>query len=405
MISDTAAASNLRLLFAGRAARSFAQSVLGLAVPLVLAERGVGPVAIGAYMTAGAAGGLGLTIGAAVGADRFGRRVVLALLALLGAGGAATFALGAPYAVLLIAGALSSIGRGGGAAAGNAFGPVFAVEQAFIADVTLPERRNRAFGHFGVVGVVASAAGALATASAARFGYTPLFWSAVVAELALIVFAWRLHEPPRTHQSSPRLSRGARRIIGKLAITNAVNGLAIGMLGPMFILWLHLRYGAPVAAISALFLIANLAGILPYLSVERVVARVGGAIRTVVASRTVAALLLIILPFSPTFFIAGTIFIIRTLINVVALPVRQNVAVGNVRSEERARTTAFSNVPVRLTSALGPTIAGAIYENGFFEIPLLLAGILQLANAGLFWYFFRGTRIAGDPLKGTSRSV
>jgi hypothetical protein len=187
----------------------------------------------------------------------------------------------------------------------------------------------------------------------------------------------------------PRLSPRTRRLLWRLALTNGTNGLAVGFLGPILVLWFHLRYGVGPAAVGALFFVVNLAAALPYLGAPWVVRRLGGAVRTVVRLRLAAAALLAVVPLLPTFALAGAVYLVRMLVNAVTVPVRQSYVMGIVPPSERSRVAGLSNLPSRVLAMPGPAVAGALFQEFWLGLPLELAAVLQLLHAALYWGFFR----------------
>src|SRR5690348_15469299 len=125
---------DLRLLFAGRGLRSISQSYLAVIVPLYLAHMGYSAVRIGVFFTFGAVGSMTLTAAVGVLSDRFGRKLLLVLLGILTAMCGLVFVGTQSFPILLIAAAMGTIGRGGGAGSGGAFGPYAPAEQALIAE-------------------------------------------------------------------------------------------------------------------------------------------------------------------------------------------------------------------------------------------------------------------------------
>ena len=188
------------------------------------------------------------------------------------------------------------------------------------------------------------------------------------------------------------LSPRTRSIVMRFAVTNATNGLAVGFLGPMLVLWFHLRYNAPAHEIGTIYMVIGFCTIASYSLVGRAVKVIGGAVRTVVTLRTVSCALLAILPLMPTVWFAGSIFLVRVLVNSMTLPVRQSYVMGIVAPHERARVASISNVPSQFASMAGPSIAGIILHSFWIGAMLEAAAVLQLLNAGLYWTFFRRTR-------------
>lgn len=394
---------DLRYLLGSRALRSLAQGYLSIIVPLYLVRVGYDTVRIGVLLTAAAAGGAGLTALVGFAADRWGRKPMLVVLGLTSTGGAIVFALTTQYMALVVAAAVGAIGLGGGAASGGGFGPYYPAEQALVAEHAGDAKRTTVFAGLSLVGVLAASVGA-ALASVPRLtvlagwgtrldGYHFLFWLTALVGLATAAVVLPVRETSLAQSPAPRasaapLSPRTRGLLLRFAITNAVNGMAIGFLGPILALWFHLRYGVDAATIGSLYLIINLAAVVSYVGVPWVTRRLGGVVRTVVTVRLASAALLGVIPLMPTFALAGAAYLVRMLANAVSVPVRQSYVMGIVDPAERSRMAALSNLPARMFALAGPTLAGLMLGTWWIGVPLELASGLQLAYAGLYWRFF-----------------
>ncbi len=261
-----AASRSLLFLSMGRALRSFNQAYLGVITPLYLIARGAGTAEVGLLVTVWAAGSAILGLAAGFFGDRFGRKAVLAVFSLLGVIAAFAFFLGMPFWVLGVAGALGGIGRGGGPASGGAFGPFYSAEQALVAEHVEQHLRTRIFAAFSMVGAIGGALGFLLTF--VRDYRIDFLLAAIISAILLftIIPIRETHElgdrPLRT--AMPRLSKQTRAIVLRFVITNATNGLAVGFLGPMLVLWFHLRYHAGASQIGLIYLIIATSSIASY---------------------------------------------------------------------------------------------------------------------------------------------
>jgi MFS family permease len=408
---------DLRYLLAGRALRSLTQGYLAVVVPLFLTELGFSAVHVGALLATAAGASALLTAAVGFVADRYGRKAVLVGLALATSAGGVVFALSRSYGLLLVAAAFGTIGRGGGAASGGAFGPYYPAEQALIAELSPDRERTAVFSALSLVGVLAAALGAplaglprLVDAEGwgtRHAGYAAVFWLTAILGLLMAVAVLPVREDSghRVGRTAlPPLSPRTRRLLWRLALTNGTNGLAVGFLGPILVLWFHLRYGVGPAAVGALFFVVNLAAALPYLGAPWVVRRLGGAVRTVAQLRVASAALLAVIPLLPTFTLAGAVYLVRMLVNAVTVPVRQSYVMGIAPPPERSRVAGLSNLPSRVLAMPGPAVAGALFQDFWLGLPLELAAALQLVHAGLYWTFFRDV-VPPEEAEGASEPV
>jgi MFS family permease len=395
---------DIKLLLAGRALRSLSLGYLTVLVPVYLARAGYSATRVGVVFTAGAVGSIVLTACVGVLADRIGRKPLLIALGLMSGAAALTFALTDRFPILLIAAALGTIGRGGGAGSSGAFGPYYPAEQPLIAEQVRDEVRTQVFGMVSVVGVLAGALGALmATVPTLlhRFfavteiaGDRALFVCAAVLGVAMAIVILPVKEPPPAPRPAGkrRLQPATTHVLWRFLITNATNGLAVGMLGPVLVYWFHVRFGATAAELGSLYFLANILAA-PSNLLAAPVARRFGTVRAVVCLRSIAVLLMAAMALVPTFLMAAVLFLLRTQVNTMSNPMRQSFLMGMVDPADRSTAAGFSNLPLQVLSSAGPTIAGQLMQSVWVSLPLELAAALQAVNAALYHAFFKNMRL------------
>ncbi len=190
-----------------------------------------------------------------------------------------------------------------------------------------------------------------------------------------------------------------RQLVGRLGLTNALNGFGFGFLGPLLTYWFHVRFGAGPAEVGVLYTVVNLVSALPYLGAHRLTDRLG-AVRTVVVTRTASVLVLAGMAFMPTFLLAGLLLNLRTVFNSLGLPARQSYAMGAADEERRGTVAALSTLPSALTSSVSPVLGGAIMGT-FVDIPVVGAAIFMGANTVAYYLAFRHAPLPGE---GAARS-
>jgi MFS family permease len=416
---------NLACLFAGRALRSASQAYLVIVVPLYLAALGYNGVHLGVMFAV--VGGASAVLSALTGflSDRFGRKTLVILLALMTAAGGVTFAFTTNFLVLTAAAAVGTIGRGGGAGSAGAFGPYYPAEQALIAEQAEDYLRTTVFGALSFVAVLGGAAGSLVAWTPRLIhhtlglpiidGYRALFVLTGLIGLAMVAVvmpvreahrpaarlraARRITPAPAAHDEGRMrtgglvlgLSHQSWRLVARFMVTAASNGLAVGMLGPLLVYWFYRRYGVDAADIGKLYFVLNLVAAAPYLLAGRMAARFG-SVKAVVLCRGVAAVLLGVLVLMPNFWLAGVLYGARMIFNTLSIPVRQSFLMGVIPPAERSSAAGMASFPAQVGASVSPYIAGYLMEQVALELPLILAALLQGLNAALYYLFFRAVR-------------
>jgi MFS family permease len=413
---------NRRRVLAARLAMSACRSIGAVVTALYLAAIGFSAVEIGLLFVGVTLASALMSTGIGVWSDRAGRKPFLVAIPLLAAGAAAVYAeMRAPAALFLCA-AIGSFGRGSGAGAGNV-GPYQPAESAFVAEDVPTGKRTDAFGRLAFASSLGALGGGLLaglahthphlTAAAATAAYRPAFLAAAALAALSGVIALGLRESPTPPPAAPAgaTSGGRRRrrarsrlrwprrswpALWRLWLTNGVNGVAIGMLGPFVSYWLHRRYGASPAEIGVLFALINLGTLVSALSAAGIGRRIGN-VRAIVAVRAVTAVLLVPMVAAPTFWVAGAVYFVRMLAQRVGLPLRQSFVQDLADPAERGSVAALANLPAQATMAGSQAFAGYLFEDVGLSVPFELAAVFQLANAVLYGLLFRR---AGSPGRG-----
>lgn len=373
-------------------------------VPVYLARLGFSATRVGLVFTAGAIGSIVLTASVGLFADRIGRKPLLVTLGILTSVATLAFALTQRYSILLVAAACGTIGRGGGAGSSGAFGPYYPAEQPLITEQVSDRARTHVFGVVAVVGVLSGAAGALLATLPTLLqhwlgvpladGDRALFLASSVIGVCMALVILPVREAPRRRAASGRrrLQPATKRVLWRFMVTNATNGLAVGMLGPVLVYWFHVRFGATAAQLGTLYFAANILAAPSNLAAGRV-ARRFGTVRSVVRLRFIAVALMAVMALVPAFWMAAILFLIRTQVNTMSNPMRQSFLMGIVDPADRSTAAGFSNLPLQVLSSAGPTIAGQIMESVWVSLPLELAAGLQAVNAALYHLFFHKLRL------------
>jgi len=414
-VAAAARATNLRLLYAARALRSFGVAFLTVVFPLYLDARGYSSSVIGGILSGTTVISALLVLVVGLGTDRLGPRRMLVFLAAAGVVGGLLMATTTSLPLILIASGLGGVGRGGGAGSGGSWGPVFPAEQPLLAESAGNQKRTAAFGFIGFIGVVAGALGSLVawvpdwlqhsgwTASSAD---RLVFLLGAVVSLGLLAISLPLRDGVsgggRRHSGAGRLpdrpasrpspappgtqTLATRQLVWRLALTNSLNGFGFGFLGPLLTYWFHVRFGVGAGELGVLYTIINLATALPYLGAARLTRRLG-AVMTVTVTRAFSIGLLVVMIWAPDFVWAGILYGLRMALNSLGLPARQSYVMGVAEAGRRGTVAALGSLPSQVASSVSPAIGGALMAV-FEDAPLVGAAAFMAANVVAYWLAF-----------------
>lgn len=390
----------MRCLLAARGARSLGQGTTVASFALYLHALGFDGVAIGTVLMAGLLFGAALTLVVGPMSDRVSRRGLLIGYEIAAALAALAAMLSPNEWVLIAAATLGSFGRG----ANGAAGPFSPVEQAWLAREVDGEPRRRALSINATLGFLGMGVGAALVSVPALIGhgfthlssYRALFALPLAGSLvSLALVAWT--RPPtaapapaaqlRQAESEAEIKRQENRNIGKLALTNFVNGTAVGIIAPLIAYWFLLRYGKGPAmigpALAAIFMLGALGTV-----IAGGLSRRFGTVRAVIVMRIAGVLLMVATPFAPTFVLAAGLYAARSVFNRGTAGARQAVAAALTRPERRGFASTVQNLSMQLPRAAGPVLGGWMIHRGDFVAPFLIGAGLQALYLVLYQRFF-----------------
>jgi MFS family permease len=299
--------------------------------------------------------------------------------------------------VIILAATIAGFGRG----ANGAAGPFSPVEQAWIALEVEDATRRHAISLNATLGYLGMAAGASFALASGSFdhgrttldAYQWLFAIPLAGSLAAIIFIAFTREirvPPAAPirlaaPTADPIVRQENRQLRRLALANCINGLAIGIIGPLMALWFARRFGQGLTtigpALAASFLLAAAGSVLSGRISNRF-----GAVGAVLWMRACGIVLLLATPFSPIFGLAATLYALRAACNRGTVGARQAVTADLTRAERRGMAASVQNLSLQIPRTAGPLLGGWLIHRGDFVLPFLIAAGLQVVYLLLYGY-------------------
>lgn len=392
---------NLVLLFATRSLRMFAYGLVSVVLLLYLDGLGFGMASVGLLLSLTLLGDTLLSLLITTQADRIGRRRMLMAGALLMLAAGFPLALSSSFPVILFAltvGVLSPTG--------NEVGPFLALEQAALSELLAEEARTATFAWYNLAGSLATALGALAggwiSQALQGAGLPPVasYRAIVVAYcglgLVLALLFWATGsaiEPPRDRRPSGKLGLGSSRgIVARLAALFSLDAFGGGfVVQSAMAYWFHLRFGVGPGLIGSVFFAVNLLAGFSALLAARI-ARRFGLVNTMVFTHLPSNLLLILVPFMPSFPLALTVLLARFAISQMDVPTRQSYTMAVVRPEERSAAAGITGIARTTGAAISPSLAGPLLANpATAGLVFVIAGSVKVGYDLLLYRAFRRT--------------
>jgi MFS family permease len=398
-----------RLLFLTRFIRLFAYGSLSVVLVFYLVSLGLTESQTGLLLTLTLAGDVVISLYLTTRADRFGRRRMLIVGALLMAAAGVAFAVTHQLPWLVLAGTIGVISP-----SGNEVGPFLPIEQAALSHVVPSRSRTSVFAWYSLAGSVATALGALGggmlTGALQKADVAPIasYRAIVVLYAALgVILALLFTRVSPAAEATPRdrdavtaaasgitgLGSRSRAVVTKLSALFALDAFAGGFVVQSFAAyWFHLRFGADPAPLGVVFFWANILAGLSALVASRLAARIG-LVNTMVFTHLPSNVLLILVPLMPTMTLAVVVLLARFSISQMDVPARQSYIMAVVAAEERSAAAGITGVARTVGAAISPLLVGVMFATpSLVDAPFYIAGVLKIVYDLLLYREFSAVR-------------
>jgi MFS family permease len=396
------------LLFATRFARLFAYGSLSVVLVFYLISLGLTEQQTGLVLSLTLAGDIVVSLYLTTRADRFGRRRMLIIGAVLMAAAGIAFASTKNLLFLIIAGTIGVISP-----SGNEVGPFLSIEQAALSHILPANSRTAVFAWYTLAGSFATALGALAggaiaqglqhgaVSTAASYRVIVILYAALGLLLALMFTRLSSSVEVESGEKDAAASAPAhffgvaksRGIILKLSSLFALDAFAGGFVIQSFAAyWFYLRFGVKPVTLGAIFFWANVFAGISALLASRLAAKIG-LVRTMVFTHLPSNVLLILVPLMPNLRLAIAVLLARFSISQMDVPARQSYTMAVVPPEERSAAGGITGVARTAGAAISPLFAGALLAKpALISVPFFLAGTLKIIYDILLYYSFSKVR-------------
>lgn len=386
------------LLMASRGIRAFAFSYLNVVFAIYLDQLGYSTITIGVVFSVAYLSGALLTAVWGYLSDRYGRRRILMLLAVLTIISNTIYVFFSSLFFILLAVIIANVGAGGSAGGGQGGGPFNPVEEALLAEKCTAENRNRIFSVNAFVGSLMGSVGALAAGLpqylqeargwSAVASYKPLFVLTIFFSIVLLYVYSAIREEHQPRKTEKKISRETGVFVTKMSVLAFIDNFGAGLAGSLLSYWFFLRYGVELKSLGVLFFVSYFLAALSFLSAP-VIARHLGLVRTMAFSHALASLIYLGIPFAPTFTVAAVLLAVRSYFAYMDNPLRSSFTMAMVRSSERGSAAGVTSLARIVPFGISPTIATYLMQSVSLTLPLVLGGGLQFVNDVAFYLMFR----------------
>ncbi|MER9862322.1 MFS transporter [Mesorhizobium sp. M0185] len=353
-------------------------------LPVYLLALGFAPLQVGIIATGSLLGSALLTIAVGLlGARHDHRQLLLAAASLMVATGVA-FAVVHDYALLLVIAFAGTINPSAGSV--SVFVPL---EHAVLTREVTDAARTKMFARYSLVGALAAAVGALASATPDLLapagldqltGIKAMFvLYALLGLFGGLLYAQIPQRRPMSDSGSTSALGPSRNIVFRLAALFSLDAFAGGFLvQSLLALWLFEKFDLSLSEAGFFFFWSGVLSAFSF-PVAAWLSRHIGLINTMVFTHIPSSIALMLAALAPTLPLALALLLIRAALSQMDVPTRSSYVMAVVTEAERAAAASFTSVPRSLAAAASPALAGALFAASFRAWPLIICGALKIA--------------------------
>jgi len=396
-----------KIIILARSGRAFAHGFIAVILAVYFSQIGFSLVQIGAFFSAGIAGGALFAFLVSLVADRLGRRRLLAFFSLTTASVGLALVLSDNVLILIVFSFLGAFSNAGGPAS---TGPIQPLEQASLADAAPSNKRTELYAAYRIFSTGFAAVGALAAGLPTFFRdvfglgeiqATKLMFVGFVLCMFLVSLLYTLLSP------AVEVSHGggtwtnpfrvpSRRIIFTLTGLFSVDHFASSlMVQSLVAYWFNEKFGLELGSLALVFFFSRILTAISLWVAAKVANRIG-LINTMVFTHIPASLLLIAVAFAPTAWMAVLFWQLRSFLGQMDGPARDSYTMAIVGAEERVAMASLNSVGRSVSGTLGPSVATVIWQAISAGAPFIACGTLKIAYDLSLYFMFRNVRPAGE---------
>lgn len=237
-------------------------------------------------------------------------------------------------------------------------------------------------------------------------GVDPVSSQAYGGSIMMVAAALAIGIVPLMLIKMPRLSRAERTVFNpfsyaqknpvkltKLILPLLVTSIGAGLIMPFMNVFFREQYGQSDQVIGVLFAWGSLAMGLGLLAAPPLADRMG-KIQLVVITQGLSIPFLVLLGFSPIFWMSAISYYIRVALMNMSSPVYQTFVMEKVESQYRATVASLVSMAWNFGWTISPAISGSLQVKYGFGPPFLGTIILYIVSVFLYWLFWwrKGSR-------------
>jgi MFS family permease len=326
-----------------------------------------------------------------IAADRFGRRKMLVIGNLCASLSLIGFAFTTNIALLLIVAILEGTGEA-----------AYAVSVgALLAEKSGDQKRTAGFSLLAFQGWIAGAIGSGIIASVPAFrivgldlreAHIVLYLAVGLLNLSITPLMLRISEGAKFPGFKEILPKKSGRVLIKFSAYSVMIAVGAGLFVPLMLYWFAAAYGVPDHVSAPVMTFTYLLTAFAVFSSPRL-ARKFGLVRATVLTQGASTTFMFLIPSSPTFTIAATLYVARVFLMNLSNPLTQSLIMGLVSPDERGMASGITASLWRLPNSLSTTVGYSLIGGGLLALPFYIATVLYAVGITIFWFMFKNAKL------------
>ncbi|PNS20997.1 hypothetical protein CAC42_3334 [Sphaceloma murrayae] len=407
---------DVKLLFLQRFVRLFAYGGTTLVLAAYLAAVGITESRIGLFMTLTLLGDIFIGLILTLRADKIGRKLILAVGALMVTGSGIVFALFENYWILLVAAVLGVISPNG-----NEIGPFRAIEESIIAQLTAKDDLGSTYAWYTLTGQAGLACGMMVCGwvanqlQASGWSFTStskvlfvVYAAAGIIKLAINFFMTssieaakqegsmynptetepllreveedetRTATAPRSKPPPTTSDRNVRKLVVSLTLFFALDNFGSGVMSLSWITYFFReKFGLKDGALGSIFFTTSIVAAFSSLvaaSIARRIGNINASEITMVFTHLPSSILLALIPMPSDLRLALAFLILRACSQMMDVGPRTAFLAIVLPPDKRTAIMGFLNTVKICSTTVGPLLTGGLAEIDLFWVAFVIAG-------------------------------
>ena len=202
----------------------------------------------------------------------------------------------------------------------------------------------------------------------------------------------RIEKKPKKHTEKREFDpikfiKSNTKLVLKLFSPHLLTALGAGMFVPFLNLYFRQVHNQSDASVGALMAWGSLAMGVGFLIVPPLAERIG-KLRLVVITQALSIPFMILLGFSPIFWVSALAYYVRVTLMNMSSPIYQNFVYEQIEEKDQATVASLSSIVWSVGWSLSPILSGKWQQESGFKLPFTIAIVLYIISITMYWAFW-----------------